>query len=83
VSLTLLTIAMLSAMTDHLGYLCDRWPHLSSVMVSCWVASFRAGYRVGYDVALIPVIRAQLAHRRVIDELGPCTRKTLTTRRMA
>jgi hypothetical protein len=41
VALTLFFVAMLSAMAGYiLGYLCERWPRLHSVMVVCWVVSF-------------------------------------------
>ena len=38
---TLLIVAMLSAMAGYiLGYLCERRPHLHTVMVVCWGVSF-------------------------------------------
>ena len=37
----LLILAMLSAMTGHiLGQQRERWPHLQSAMIVCWLVSF-------------------------------------------
>jgi hypothetical protein len=41
VAQTLLIVAMLSAMAGYiLGYLCERRPHLHTIMVVCWGVSF-------------------------------------------